>query len=83
MALVWETMNRDERQAWSARTTAALAGSEEVDDGDQAYRDAVVAGADSWRADHGTAPLGHWWDDKTEPRLHERARALGLLRHLR
>jgi hypothetical protein len=35
--------------------------------------------ADRWRAVHGIDPLLPWWATKTEPELHRRARALGLL----
>lgn len=75
-------MTADEREQWRARM-ARLDEFEELDEGTPEHRAWVVADADSWRVDHNRPPLGPWWSEKTEHLLHERARALGLLRPLR
>ena len=41
---------------------------------------AIIGEADRRRAAVGDEPLEPWWASKTEPELHARARALGLLR---
>lgn len=49
------------------------------DDEDPRWAQAVTSEADRRRALEGRPPLQPWWSTKTEPELHERARALGLL----
>jgi len=61
------------------RHAAALRDEEVVGGVDPDAEAAVRASLDSWRAEHGVPPLVEWWELKTEPELHHRARALGLL----
>lgn len=75
-------MTAGERERWLARM-ARLAEFEELGQATPAHRASVIAEADRWRAEHGRPPLVEWWEEKTEHLLHERARALGLLRRLR
>jgi hypothetical protein len=67
-----------DKQAF-ARQAAALSAEENWDEADPAQEASIVAWADRTRAAQGIAPLVEWWQTKTEPELHERARALGLL----
>jgi hypothetical protein len=71
-----------DRGEWLARM-AALAEFEVLDRGTEDERRRALTEAGRWRAAQGLAPLGEWWQEKTEHVLHERARALGLLRPVR
>ena len=72
-----EVDDRD-RRAFE-RQRAALTAATHDDEGDPDWERAVVEWADRQRAADGTEPLAEWWSSKTEPELHRRARALGLL----
>ncbi len=61
------------------RQRRALASAESDDEGSAEWREAVVASVDRHRVEAGRPPLAEWWTTKTEPQLHRRARALGLL----
>lgn len=61
------------------RQSRALAQEELRDEGDAQWEASVVAWADAERAASGRPPLVPWWETKTEPELHRRARSLGLL----
>jgi hypothetical protein len=61
-----------------ARQAAAL-DLASTDEESAPWEAAVVATANERRAAEGRKPLEMWWVGKTEPELHRRARALGLL----
>lgn len=65
------------------RQVAALADGEIDDEGSPQWRAAMIEALDRRRAVAGVPPLEPWWAGKGERELHERARALGLLRPLR
>jgi hypothetical protein len=68
----------DDRRALR-RQAGALAGAETDEEPPAEALAIALAELNQWRADHGIDPLHPWWVDKTEPELHARARALGLL----
>jgi uncharacterized protein YkwD len=72
----------EERRKWE-RQVAALKEAETDDEGTPEWQAAMIAQANKWRAEHGIPPLKEWWETKTEQKLHERARALGLLGRVR
>ncbi len=78
-----EAMIPADQRAHLDRQVEALGGAEIDDEGSPAWRAEVIAAIDRRRAAHGNAPLAPWWATKGEPELHERARALGLLRRVR
>ena len=53
------------------------------DEESAAWEAAVVESENRRRTLQAEPPLEEWWATKTEPELHERARALGLLDDLR
>ena len=71
-------VNDADRRAFE-RQRAALAAESNDDEGDATWETAVVDWANRERSAQGTPPLQEWWESKTEPELHQRARALGLL----
>lgn len=56
---------------------------ESFDNGTPEWRNDMTAWINSLRAASGIPPLKEWWENKTEPELHERAKSLGLLRRVR
>ncbi len=71
-------LTAEHRRRWALQV-AALAEAETDDEGSPEWQAKMVERADRRRAAHGTPPLVEWWETKTEPELHRRARALGLL----
>jgi hypothetical protein len=63
-----------------ARQQAVLSAAESDD---ERTDDDLIAAADVARSATGVGSLAPWWSTKTEPELHHRARALGLLRRVR
>jgi hypothetical protein len=61
------------------RQRAALTAENNNDEGDAAWESTVLDWANRKRGELSTPPLLEWWESKTEPELHRRARALGLL----
>jgi len=72
-----------EERVRMARQGAALVAEEIDDEGTPDRRADTIESLDRLRDSRGIPPLLPWWATKTEPRLHERARALGLLTPLR
>jgi hypothetical protein len=71
-------VNDDNRRAFNRQREALRP--ETNDDKGGIDREATVADwANRRRVADGTPPLREWWESKTEPELHRRARALGLL----
>lgn len=75
-------MTSDERRRHD-RMVAALVAEENDDEGSPGWRAAMIEGIDRRRAAAGAPPLEPWWALKGERELHDRARAVGLLRPLR
>ena len=73
-----ERVSRRDRQILERQQTALAAMSND-DEGGRRWRDRVTTWADAVRRAEGRPALDDWWATKTEPELHERARALGLL----
>ncbi len=69
----------EHRRRWALQV-AALREAESGDEGTPEWRTMMVDRANRRRAARGIPPLREWWETKTEPELHHRARALGLLR---
>jgi hypothetical protein len=76
------TLTPEQRRRF-ARQTVALAAEETDDEGSAEWRAEMIGAIDRRRSTAGIPPLAPWWSGKGEPKLHERARALGLLRPLR
>lgn len=76
------TVSAEDRHRWQLQVSG-LREMENDDEGTPEWRNSVEQQANRWRADHGVPPLKHWWEDHTEPKFYERARALGLLGRVR
>lgn len=73
----------DEDKARWALQVEGLKSEENDDEGTPEWRAMMVEQANRHRAARGIPPLKEWWEDKGELQIHERARALGLLRPVR
>lgn len=71
-------VSRTDRAAL-ARQASALAAEEHDDEGSPEWQAMMRQSENRRRAEEGLPPLKEWWEEKPEPELHRRARALGLL----